>query len=61
MCANLDAVRSIYANWEAGDLNHGAEMGPKVAALFHVRHDKLTRLVAYFDRDRALADLRPEG
>ena len=34
-----------------------AETGFKAAVLFHGRHDKVTRLVIYFDRDRALADL----
>jgi hypothetical protein len=36
------------------------ECGParnKATVLFHVRHDKVTRLVICFDRDRALADL----
>ena len=38
----------------------GVELGrvrTKAAALFHVRGDTVTRLVVYFDRERALADL----
>jgi ketosteroid isomerase-like protein len=38
----------------------GLELGQvpaKVAAVYHVRDGKVVRLVAYFDRDRAFADL----
>ena len=46
---------------------HGAsgldlgEMGPKAAVLFHVHQGMVTRLVIYFDRDLAFADLGLEG
>jgi ketosteroid isomerase-like protein len=39
------------------------QMQTKNAALFHIRDGKVTKFVAYSDRDRALADLglAPEG
>jgi ketosteroid isomerase-like protein len=39
------------------------QMGAQGARLYHIRGDKVTRLVIYFDRKRALADLglAPEG
>src|SRR5262249_54862135 len=39
------------------------QLGAKAANLFHVRDCRVTRLVIYSDRDRALADLglTPEG
>ncbi len=38
----------------------GIELGQmqmRPAALFHIRDNKVTRIVNYFDRERALADL----
>jgi ketosteroid isomerase-like protein len=39
----------------------GLGVAGKAAALFQVRDGKVTRVVTYFDRDRALADLGLEG
>ena len=35
----------------------GLQLESKTANLFHIREGKVTRLVAYFDPERALADL----
>jgi hypothetical protein len=48
MSDNLDLVRSIYADWERGEFK---------AWLFDVHNGKVTRMVRYLDRDRALDDL----
>jgi hypothetical protein len=45
-------------------LDLGLDLGQisrKGATLFHIRDGKVTRLVQYFDRDRAFADLGLEG
>ena len=34
-----------------------AQVQPNGAGIFHVRADKVTKIVLYWDRDRALADL----
>ena len=57
----LDARRVLVLTHDRGrgkasGLELG-EMGPKAAVLFEVRRGKVTRLVIYFDRERALADL----
>jgi ketosteroid isomerase-like protein len=58
----LDAERVLVLDRPSG--GHGktsglevAQMSPKGAHLFHVRDGKVTRLVVYLDRQRALADL----
>jgi ketosteroid isomerase-like protein len=38
-----------------------APVSPQGADLFHLRHGRVTRLVLYFDRRKALADLGLEG
>ena len=57
----LDDERALVLTHDSGrgkasGLDLG-EIGPKAAVLFRVREGKVTRLVIYFDRDRALADL----
>jgi ketosteroid isomerase-like protein len=57
----LDAGRVLVIGHLSGrGKTSGVEVGEiqaKVAALFHIRDGKVTRLVTYWDRDRALADL----
>jgi ketosteroid isomerase-like protein len=50
----------VLAHYSGRGKASGLELGQmrtKVAALFHVRGGKVTRLVLYWDRERGLADL----
>ena len=49
--APLQRARQERADWSSGRCEH------RGANLFHVRDGKVTKLVVYLDRDRALADL----
>jgi ketosteroid isomerase-like protein len=66
----LDEERVLVIDRRSGKLKHsGIDFGASTALpvigahLFHVRDGKVTKLVAYGDRDRAFADLGliPEG
>jgi ketosteroid isomerase-like protein len=54
----LDRERVLVLTYASGHAKaSGLEIGQMRANLFHVRDGKVTRLVAYWDRQRALADL----
>jgi ketosteroid isomerase-like protein len=57
----LDGERVlVLVNWSGRGKTSGLELGQmrtKGAHLFHVHGGKVTRLVHYWDRERALADL----
>jgi ketosteroid isomerase-like protein len=57
----LDTERVLVLDHRSGrSKTSGLELGQmrtKGARLFHIRDGKVTRLVVYFDRERALADL----
>ena len=57
----LDGERVLVLHrWTGRGKASGVDLGDvqaKAATLFHIREGKVTRLVGYFERDRALADL----
>jgi ketosteroid isomerase-like protein len=54
----LDSERVLVLTHASGHAKaSGLEIGQMRANVFHVRGGKVTRLVAYWDRERALADL----
>jgi ketosteroid isomerase-like protein len=54
----LDSERVLVLTHASGHAKaSGLEIGQSRANVFHVRGGKVTRLVAYWDRERALADL----
>jgi ketosteroid isomerase-like protein len=63
MSANLDLVRSILAAWAQADFRSVSWAHPDArgAELWHVRDGKVIRLVMYWHRDEAFADLGLAG
>jgi ketosteroid isomerase-like protein len=60
----LDSERVLVLTYASGHAKaSGLKLGQMRANVFHVRDGKVTRLVAYWDRECALADLglTPEG
>jgi ketosteroid isomerase-like protein len=54
----LDAERVLVLTKASGrGKRSGLEIGDKAAELFEIHDGKVSRIVVYFDRDRALADL----
>jgi ketosteroid isomerase-like protein len=54
----LDSERVLVLTHASGHAKaSGLEIGQSRANVFHVRGGKVTRLVAYWDRERALADV----
>ncbi len=50
----------VFLHWGGRGKTSGLELGrmrTKAASLFQVRHGKVTRIVLYFDSERALAEL----
>jgi ketosteroid isomerase-like protein len=64
-CRQLDEERVLALTHAGGrGRTSGVELGQtpaRLAHLFHVRGGKVTKLVVYFDRQRALADLGIAG
>ena len=60
-CRALDGERVlVLVHWSGRGKASGLEvarMTTRSAVLFHVRAGKVTRVVAYLDRERALAEL----
>jgi len=64
-CREIDDGRvlvltNVHGRGKRGGLDLG-EIGTPHANLWHIREGKVTRLVIYFDRDRAFADLGVEA
>jgi ketosteroid isomerase-like protein len=60
----LDDERGLVLRHFSGrGKTSGLEVGQKGAELFHIRDGKVTRLVTYWERERAFSDLglAPEG
>ena len=54
----LDAERVLVLGQFSGHgKRSGLALNSNAANIFHLRHGKVTRIVRYWDRDRALADL----
>jgi hypothetical protein len=57
-CRELDAQRVLVLTKLSGrGKTSGLEIGQKGAEVFEIHSGKVTRIVVYYDRDRALADL----